>query len=96
LEQFDAETAERWGLVNVVVPPEEVMPTALDWARRTAALSPTALKVLKHSFNADTDSLVGFQHLAYDALSLFTETDEAREGYLAFNEKRDPDFDRFR
>jgi 1,4-dihydroxy-2-naphthoyl-CoA synthase len=39
---------------------------------------------------------VGFQHLAYDALSLFTETDEAREGYLAFNEKRDPDFDRFR
>jgi naphthoate synthase len=96
LDQFDAETAERWGLVNAIVAPDEVLPTALEWGRRTAALSPTALKVLKHSFNADTDHIVGFQHLAYDSLTLFSETDEAREGYLAFNEKRTPDFDRFR
>ncbi len=96
LDQFDAETAERWGLVNVVVPPEEVLPTALAWGQRVASLAPTALKVLKHSFNADTDHLAGMAHLAYDALALYSPTDEAIEGYTAFNEKREPDFGPFR
>jgi dihydroxynaphthoic acid synthetase len=96
LDQFDAETAERWGLVNAVVPPAEVLPTAVAWGRKIAAYSPTALRILKHSFNADTDHLVGIQHLVFDGLGLYTRTDEGREGFNAYSEKRPPDFDRFR
>lgn len=95
-DQYDPETAERWGLVNRVVEPEELMPLAMEWARRACALSPTALKTLKHSFNADTDHIVGIQSLAFDVLDLFVETDEAKEGARAFIEKRSPDFGPFR
>jgi naphthoate synthase len=59
-------------------------------------LSPTAIKTLKHSFNADTDHLVGLQSLAFDVLDLFVDTDEAKEGGAAFNEKRPPDFTPYR
>jgi 1,4-dihydroxy-2-naphthoyl-CoA synthase len=96
LDQYDAQTAERWGLVNEVVPPDQLLPRAREWGERMAALSPTALRFLKHSFNADTDHLGGLAHLAYDGLDLFTGTDEAKEGYTAFVEKRPPDFGRFR
>jgi naphthoate synthase len=96
LDLIDAETAERWGLVNAVVPPDRVLPTAIEWARRIASYSPMAIRVLKHSFNADSDHLGGIQNLAYDSLHLFTETAESREGTLAFVEKRDPDFSPFR
>jgi 2-ketocyclohexanecarboxyl-CoA hydrolase len=96
LDQFDAETAERWGLVNLVVPPEELRATAQAWGERVSALSPTALKVLKHSFNADSEHIVGLSNLAYDGLELFTSTDESHEGVAAFNEKRTPDFGKFR
>lgn len=95
-EQYDAQTAERWGLVNRVVPPEELMPLALEWGRKVCALSPTALKTLKHSFNADTDHIVGIQALAFDTLDLYVHTDEAKEGGAAFNEKRPPDFSKYR
>ena len=95
-EQYDAETAERWGLVNRVVAPEELLPLALEWGRRASALSPTALRALKHSFNADTDHISGIQGLAFDILGLYGDTDEAKEGGRAFNEKRAPDFDQFR
>ena len=96
LDLFDAETAERWGLVNTVVPMAELLPTALEWGRRMCALSPTALRFLKHSFNADTDHLAGISHLAFDGLELFSHTDEAREGATAFAEKRPPDFTPYR
>lgn len=95
-DQYDAETAERWGLVNRVVPPAELMPLALEWGRKTSALSPTALRALKHSFNADTDHISGIQGLAFDILDLYGDTDEAKEGGRAFNEKRPPDFTQFR
>ena len=95
-EQYDAETAERWGLVNRVVAPEELLPLALEWGRRASALSPTALRALKHSFNADTDHISGIQGLAFDILDLYGATDEAKEGGRAFNEKRPPDFEQFR
>ena len=95
-EQYDAETAERWGLVNRVVPPAELMPLALEWGRKVCNLSPTALKTLKHSFNADTDHIVGIQALAFDTLDLYVHTDEAKEGGAAFNEKRPPDFSPYR
>jgi dihydroxynaphthoic acid synthetase len=95
-EQYDAETAERWGLVNRVVAPDALLPLALDWGRRASALSPTALRALKHSFNADTDHISGIQGLAFDILDLYANTDEAKEGGRAFNEKRPPDFRQFR
>ncbi len=95
-EQYDAETAERWGLVNKVVEPSELMDAAMDWALKVCALSPTALKALKHSFNADTDHIVGIQSLAFDVLDLYGKTDEAKEGGKAFQEKRQPDFGQFR
>src|SRR3990172_1816799 len=96
LDQYDAATAERWGLVNAVVPQDQVVPTAVAWGKKIAAYSPTAMRFLKHSFNADTDHIVGIQNLVFDGLSLYTKTDEGREGFAAYNEKRPPDFTRFR
>jgi dihydroxynaphthoic acid synthetase len=96
LDKYDAETAERWGLVNQVVPPDQLLDTAREWARKMASYSPTALKFLKHSFNADSDHLAGISHLAFDGLELFTHSDEGEEGARAFAEKRPPDFSRFR
>ena len=96
LELFDAEKAERWGLVNEVVPAEQVLPTAIGWGRTIGSYSPTALRFLKHSFNADTDHIGGLSHLAFDGLELFAGSDEAKEGAQAFAEKREPDFRRFR
>jgi len=96
LEQFDAETAERWGLVNAVVPPDQVLPTAVAWGKKIAGYSPTAIRFLKHSFNADTDHIVGISNLVFDGLSLYTKTDEGREGFEAYEQKRPPDFTRFR
>ena len=93
--QYDAATAERWGLVNKVVPPHELMPEAMRWAEEVAQMSPTAIRFLKHSFNADTDHQAGIGNMADAGLDLFVETPEGREGALAFTEKRQPDFARF-
>src|SRR4051794_8501939 len=93
--QYDAATAERWGLVNAVVAPSEVLPEARRWATEIARMSPTAIKFLKHSFNTDTDHQGGIGNMADAGLELFVDTDEGREGALAFAEKRQPDFSRF-
>ncbi|CAB4788909.1 MAG: 1,4-dihydroxy-2-naphthoyl-CoA synthase [Actinobacteria bacterium] len=95
-EQYGAATAERWGLVNKVVAPNQLIASAREWAKKVASLSPTALKTLKHSFNADSDHIGGIQSLAFDVLDLYTETDESKEGGKAFTEKRSPDFNQFR
>ena len=95
-EQYDPQTAERWGLINRVVEPNELMPIAREWAKKIGALSPTALRSLKHSFNADSESIGGIQSLAFDALDLYSKTDEAKEGGKAFTEKRPPNFGQFR
>ncbi len=96
LDQIDAVTAERWGLVNAVVPAGDLMETALSWGRRMASFSPTALRFLKHSFNADSDHMAGLSNLAFAGLELFVHTEEANEGVRAFTEKREPDFRRYR
>ena len=96
LDSYDAATAERWGLVNEVVPPDAVLPKAREWARKIASYSPTALKFLKHSFNADTDHIAGISALAFDGLELYGHGEEGMEGVTAFAEKRPPDFTRFR
>lgn len=94
--QYDAETARDWGLVNEVVPLAELRSTVRRWADEALALSPTALRVLKHSFNADSDSVAGISTMAWDHLDQFVGSDEAREGVTAFTEKRPPDFSDYR
>jgi naphthoate synthase len=87
---------ERWGLVNAVVPLAELKDEVRRWADEILAKSPTALKALKSSFNADTEHIAGIGHQSHQTLELFVETDEAREGYVAFNERRQPDFSKYR
>ncbi|GAB3146894.1 enoyl-CoA hydratase-related protein [Amycolatopsis sp. NPDC004378] len=90
--QYSAAEAERMGLVNKVVPPEQLLDEAKQWARDVAEKSPTALRFLKQSFNADTDHQAGLSNLAMSALDLFTASPEGLEGAAAFAEKRKPDF----
>jgi 2-ketocyclohexanecarboxyl-CoA hydrolase len=94
--RYDAETAERWGLVNRVVPPDELRAEVRRWADEILTLSPTALRFLKQSFNADSEHIAGLGQLAFSGLGLFVDTDEAREGLEAFNDKRPPDFAAYR
>jgi 2-ketocyclohexanecarboxyl-CoA hydrolase len=94
--QYGPEQALEWGLVNKVVPGAELRDEVRRWADELLRMSPTALKVLKQSFNSDTEQFAAQGQLAYSNLVLFTETAEAREGIAAFNEKRAPDFAPFR
>jgi 2-ketocyclohexanecarboxyl-CoA hydrolase len=94
--QYDAETMERWGLVNRVVPFSELRAEVTRWAQEMLEKSPSALRVLKHSFNADHESIAGIGTLSFAALDLYLGTPEAREGVEAFAEKRQPDFSKYR
>jgi naphthoate synthase len=94
-EQYDAQEAERMGLVNKVVPLDRLEEETLAWCRRILQMSPLALRLLKAGFNADTDGLAGIQQLAGDATLLFYMSEEAQEGRDAFLEHRPPDFSRF-
>jgi naphthoate synthase len=94
--QYDAEQAERWGLVNRVVPADRLREEVRAWADEMLALSPTALRFLKQSFNADSEHLAGQAALAFTGLHEFVGSDEAREGVSAFEQRRAPDFARFR
>jgi naphthoate synthase len=93
--QYDAATALGWGLVNAVVPVEELEEETVRWCREMLAYSPLALRLLKAGYNAGVDGLAGVQHLAGDATLLYYMTEEAQEGRDAFKDKRDPDFSRF-
>lgn len=86
----------QWGLVNAVVPGAELRAEARRWADEMLDKSPTALRFLKHSFNADTESIAGIGTLAFAGLDLFVDTAEAREGVEAFAAKRKPDFSKHR
>jgi naphthoate synthase len=94
--QYDADTMERWGLVNRVVPFAQLRTEVTLWAQEMLEKSPSALRVLKHSFNADHESIAGIGTLSFAALDLYLGTPEAREGVEAFAEKRQPDFSRYR
>ena len=69
-----------WGLVNAVVPNTQLYEEVRAWADEMLDLSPTALKVIKHSFNADSESIAGISAMAFDALGIFTGTSESKEG----------------
>ena len=96
LRRLSAAEALDWGLVNKVVPAAEVRAEVRAWAAQMLEFSPTALKVLKQSLNTDTEHFMGIGSMAYTTLKLFGETPEAQEGIRAFNEKRKPDFSKYR
>ncbi|MBV8218876.1 MAG: 1,4-dihydroxy-2-naphthoyl-CoA synthase, partial [Solirubrobacterales bacterium] len=93
--QYDAQEALAMGLINTVVPLDQLEQETVKWCREMLALSPFALRMLKASFNADEDGLAGIQQLAHDANLLFYMSEEAQEGRNAYLEKRRPDFSKF-
>ena len=90
--RYDARQALAMGLVNQVVPLEQLEAEGVAWAREVLRHSPTAIRCLKAAFNAETDGMAGLQELAGQATHLFYRTEEGQEGRNAFLEKRDPDF----
>jgi naphthoate synthase len=93
--QYTAEQAREMGMVNKVVPLEQLEQETVQWCREMLALSPFSLRLLKASFNAAEDGLTGIQQLAHDTNLLFYGNEEAQEGRDAYREKRKPDFSRF-
>jgi len=93
--QYDAQEALEMGLVNTVVPLEQLEEETVRWCREMLALSPFSLRLLKASFNAAEDGLSGIQQLAHDTNLLFYASEEAQEGRDAYREKRRPDFGKF-
>lgn len=94
--RYSAHQMMEWGLVNAVVPLDRLHDEVRAWADEMLALSPTALRLIKHSFNADSESIAGISAMAFDALGIFTGTPESQEGVEAFVNKRTPDFGDFR
>ena len=93
--QYNAQQALEMGLVNAVVPYEELEIETVRWCREILQHSPLALRCLKSAFNADCDGQAGLQELAGNATLLFYMTEEGQEGRNAYLQKRKPDFDRF-
>jgi dihydroxynaphthoic acid synthetase len=93
---YTAREALDMGLVNAVVAPEELDGEVDKWCQALLEKSPTALKMLKYAFHAETDGVVGITNLGVGGLSLFYDTDESIEGKNAFMEKRKPDFTQYR
>jgi naphthoate synthase len=94
-EQYDAQTAADMGLVNKVVPLEDLEVETVAWCRKMLSHSPLALRMVKASMNAADDGLAGIQQLAGDATLLYYLSEEAQEGRDAYVQKRRPEFDRF-
>ena len=92
---YSAAEAERMGLVNKVVPFEQLEDEVVAWAQRMMEHSPLALRMIKAGLNAELDGQAGIQELAGDATMLYYLLDEAHEGGQAFLEKRKPDWSRF-
>ncbi|WP_207431215.1 1,4-dihydroxy-2-naphthoyl-CoA synthase [Sabulibacter ruber] len=94
-DQYNAQEALDMGLVNKVVPLEQLEETTVEWCGKILEKSPLALRMLKASFNAELDGQAGVQQLAGDATLLYYLSDEAKEGKNAFLEKRKPDFSKY-
>ncbi len=93
--QYNAQQAAEMGLVNAVVPIEQLEAEGIAWAQEILAKSPIAIRFLKAGFNAALDGQAGLQVLAGDATMLFYMTEEGSEGRDAFVEKRQPDFRKY-
>ena len=93
--QYNAQEALDMGLVNKVVPVEELEPEGVQWALEVAEKSPIAIRCLKSAFNAGLDGQAGLQELAGNATYLYYMTEEGAEGKQAFLDKRKPDFSKY-
>ena len=93
---YDAQQALEWGLINKIVEYNDLEDETLKWCEEILEKSPTAIRLLKASLNADCDGQAGLQQLAGDATMLFYMSEEAKEGRDAFKEKRKPDFKKFK
>ncbi|HEY3253742.1 MAG TPA: enoyl-CoA hydratase-related protein, partial [Polyangiaceae bacterium] len=94
-DDYSAQQAFEMGMVNRVVPHQELEVASLDWCRRILGKSPTAIRMLKYGFNLPDEGLVGQQLFAGEATRLAYASEEAQEGRDAFLEKRRPDFSKF-
>ncbi|MCO6460018.1 MAG: 1,4-dihydroxy-2-naphthoyl-CoA synthase [Saprospiraceae bacterium] len=94
-KSYTAQEAYEMGMVNAVIPHDELEDTAYEWAREILTKSPTAIKMAKFALNLIDDGLVGQQVYAGEATRLIYTTEEAREGRDAFLEKRAPEFNKF-
>jgi naphthoate synthase len=95
-QQYSAEEALQMGLVNKVVPHEKLMETVDNWCNQILEKSPTALKMIKYSFNADSANIHGISQMGLGSVAMFYNTEEALEGKNAFVEKRPVNFKKFR
>ncbi|MCB0730012.1 MAG: 1,4-dihydroxy-2-naphthoyl-CoA synthase [Ignavibacteriae bacterium] len=93
--QYNAEEAEKMGLVNKVVPVDKLEEEGITWAKQILEHSPLAIRLIKSAFNAELDGQTGIQELAGNATLLYYMSEEAQEGKKAYNEKRKPDFSKF-
>ena len=93
--QYNAEEAEKMGLVNKVVPVEQMEAEGVEWAREIMQKSPLAIRCLKSAFNADVDGQSGLQELAGNATMLYYLTEEGNEGKNAYVQKREPEFKKY-
>ena len=94
-EFYNAEKALDWGLINAVVPYQNLENETVKWSQKILEKSPLSIRILKGALNADCDGQAGLQQLAGDATMLFYMTEEAQEGRDAFKEKRKPNFKKF-
>jgi naphthoate synthase len=94
-QQYDANEAYEMGLVNAVVPLDDLEETTINWCQQILRHSPLALRCLKSALNADCDGEIGLQELAGNATLLYYMSQEAQEGHKAYLEKREPDFSNF-
>jgi len=94
-DQYTAEESERMGMVNKVVPLEQLEDETVRWCEKIMKRSPMAIRMLKRGLNAELDGQHGLMEFAGDATLMFYLMEEAQEGKNAFLEKRDPDFDKF-
>lgn len=93
--QYSAQEALEMGMINTVVPLEDLEKETVAWAREMLEKSPLALRMLKGAINAVSDGAAGMQQFAGDATMLYYMSEEAQEGRDAFKEKRSPEFDKF-
>lgn len=93
---YDAQEAADMGLVNKVVPLDQLEDETVLWCREMLRNSPTALRVIKAALNAAEDGQAGIQELGGAATLLFYQSEEGSEGRQAFLEKRPPDFTKFK